>query len=160
MATTKPKKKRELDLSKLLAAVDYRNYDFYNSLTEAQLKEFSPFVLMRYISNTNHRDFDVHEWYIDRLNERVNKNHWDLSKNHQELLWLLYASVGGGEPLYHEYLPGPKQETNKIEKLLAELNPAMKLNDIKLWASMMTDQDKSELFDKMGFDKKQRKAYE
>jgi len=34
------------------------------------------------------------------------------------------------------------------------------MSDIKLWASMMTKADKEELFDKMGFDKKQRKEYE
>ena len=32
--------------------------------------------------------------------------------------------------------------------------------DIKLMASMMDKKDREELFDKMGFDKKQRKEYE
>jgi hypothetical protein len=36
----------------------------------------------------------------------------------------------------------------------------MKLEDIKLMATMMDKKDKDELFDKMGFDKKQRKDYE
>jgi len=44
--------------------------------------------------------------------------------------------------------------------LLAEIYPARKMEDIKLLASMMTEKDKQELFDKMGFDKKQRKEYE
>jgi hypothetical protein len=34
------------------------------------------------------------------------------------------------------------------------------MSDIKLLASLMTDADKKELFDKMGFDKSQRKEYE
>ena len=36
----------------------------------------------------------------------------------------------------------------------------MKMEDIKILASMMDKSDKDELFDKMGFDKKQRKEYE
>jgi hypothetical protein len=62
---------------------------------------------------------------------------------------------------YHPYLKaGTKEKAVKIEKLLAELYPAMKLSDIKLQAKLMTKEDKNELFDKMGFDKKQRKDYE
>jgi hypothetical protein len=34
------------------------------------------------------------------------------------------------------------------------------MDDIKVLASVMTKEDKEELFDKMGFDKKQRKEYE
>jgi hypothetical protein len=44
--------------------------------------------------------------------------------------------------------------------LLAELHPSSKISDIKLLASLMTKQDIAELFDSLGFDKKQRKEYE
>ena len=43
---------------------------------------------------------------------------------------------------------------------MAELYPAMKMNEIKILAKKMTKADKDDLFDKMGFDKKQRKEYE
>jgi hypothetical protein len=73
----------------------------------------------------------------------------------------LFAACGAGVTVYHPYLKaGSKQKAVKIEKLLAELNPAMKLSDIKLWAKMMTKEDKEALFDTIGFDKKQRKEYE
>jgi hypothetical protein len=36
----------------------------------------------------------------------------------------------------------------------------MKLEDIKVQASLMDKNDITELFDKLGFDKKQRKEYE
>jgi hypothetical protein len=48
---------------------------------------------------------------------------------------------------------------NKTERLLAELYPAKKMEDIKLLASLMTKDDLNELFDNLGFDKKQRKEY-
>ena len=149
-----------LDIKRELNAIDMRDYDFYSKLTPEEKKEFSPFILMRYSSNVQ-GDTDLQEWFLERTNELVNKHHWVLSKNHKELLWKLFAGCGAGVKTYHPYLKaGTKEKAVKIEKLLAELNPAMKLSDIKAWAKMMSKQDKEELFDKMGFDKKQRKEYE
>lgn len=153
MATVK------LDIKKVLAAVDSKDYNFYDNLTDDERKSFSPYVLMRYISNTTDRT--AHELFIERTHEMVNKNHWQLSKDHKALLWKLYAATGIGLSYQHNYLPvGKKEKINKIERLLSELNPAMKMSDIQLWAGMLDDTEKQELFDGLGFDKKQRKEYE
>lgn len=150
----------KLDIKRELSAVDHKNYDFYDNLTDEEKKAFSPFILMRYTSNVQ-GDVDIQEWFISRTNELVNMNFNDLSKNHKALLWKLFAATGAGISCYHPYLAaGKKEKANKIEKLLCELNPAMKMSDIKLWASMMTKEDIEELFDQMGFDKKQRKEYQ
>lgn len=149
-----------LDIKRELAAVDQRNYEFFDNLSDQEKKEFSPYVLMRYTSNVD-GDRDLQEWFLERTNELVNKDHWTLSKNHKALLWKLFAGVGIGNKLYHPYLKASsKEKAVKIEKLLAELYPAMKLTEIKMMAKMMSKEDKQELFDKMGFDKKQRKDYE
>ena len=154
MATAK------LDIKRELNAVDQKNYEFYDKLTDEERKVFSPYILMRYTSNVQ-GDKDIQEWFVEMTNECVNKNHWDLSKNHKALLWKLFAATGAGVNCYHPYLAaGKKEKANKIEKLLCEIYPARKLEDIKLLASMMDKKDKEELFDKMGFDKKQRKEYE
>jgi hypothetical protein len=76
-------------------------------------------------------------------------------------LWEAFASCGVGVNLKYTYLKAPgKEKANKIEKLLEELYPSMKLSDIKTWASIMDKNDINQLFDNMGFDKKQRKEYE
>ena len=149
-----------LDIKRVLKAVDTRDYKFYENLTDAEKKEFSPYLLMRFVSNVQgHKD--LQEWFIETTNENVNKHHWQLSKDHKELLWKLFAGIGVGQVMFHQYLAaGTKEKTNKIEKLLTEIYPARKISDIKLLASMMTKKDKEELFEKMGFDKKQRKEYE
>lgn len=149
-----------LDIKRELIAVDLKKYDFYEKLTDQEKKEFSPYVLMRYVSNVD-GDRDIQEWFLEMTNELVNKNHWDLSKNHKELLWKLFAGTGAGVKCYHPYLKaGTKEKAVKTEKLLCELYPAMKMAEIKMLAKRMTKADKDELFDKMGFDKKQRKEYE
>ena len=154
MATAK------LDIKRELRAVDTRDYNFYDNLTDEEKKAFSPFILMRYTANVQ-GDASLQEWFLETTNEYVNKNHWELSKNHKPLLWKLFAGTGVGQSMYHPYLAaGKKAKANKIEKLLAEIYPAWKLEDIKILASMMDKKDVEELFDKMGFDKKQRKEYE
>lgn len=158
MATAKPKKKRELDLTRVLKAIDQKNYNFYNSLTDKEKKEFSAFVMMRFISNSN-GDCDIQEWFVEMTNEFVNKNYWDISK-HTDLTWKLCSAVGIGSSVFHQYLPSKKIELDRFENLLGELYPAMKLDDIKMLASMMDETDRRDLFDKMGFDSKQRKEYE
>jgi hypothetical protein len=150
----------KLDIKRELNAVDRKAYDFYDNLTDEEKKAFSPYILMRYTASVQ-GDREIQEWFLEMTNEMVNKNHWDLSKEHKALLWKLFAATGAGASCYHPYLAaGKKEKANKIEKLLAELNPVMKMADIKLMASMMDKKDKEELFDKMGFDKKQRKEYE
>lgn len=149
-----------LDIKRELAAVDLRDYDFYDKLSDQEKKDFSPYVLMRYVSNVQ-GDADIQEWFLETVNELVNKDHWTLSKNHKALLWKLFAGCGAGVKVYHPYLKASsKEKAVKIEKLLAEIYPAAKMSDIKLYAKMMTKKDREELFDKMGFDKKQRKEYE
>jgi len=154
MATAK------LDIGRELSAVNQRNHDFYKNLTDDEKKAFSPYLLMRYISNPQ-TDPDTYEFILDRVNNLVNINHWTLSKGNKQLLWELFASCGVGVNLRYTYLKAnTKEKAKKIEKLLEELYPAMKLADIKVLASMMDKKDCDELFDKMGFDKKQRKEYE
>jgi hypothetical protein len=155
MATAK------LDIKRELRAVDQKDYNFYDNLTDEEKKAFSPYVLMRYTANVQMPDRDIQEWYVEMTNEMVNKNHFSLSKDHKALLWKLYAAVGTGVNTFHPYLAaGKKEKAVKIEKLLCELYPAKKMDEIQLLASMMDKNDITELFDKMGLDKKQRKEYE
>jgi len=150
----------KLDIKRELNAVDQKNYNFYDNLTDGEKKAFSPYLLMRYTSNVQ-GDPDLQEWFLEMTNEMVNKNYSIISKDHKSLMWKLFAATGVGNNYFHQYLAaGKKEKANKIEKLLAELNPAMKMSDIKIWASMMSKKDKEDLFRMMGFDKKQQKEYE
>jgi hypothetical protein len=150
----------KLDIKRVLSAVDSKDYEFYNNLSDEERKAFSPYVLLRYISNVD-GDRDIQEWFLEKTHEYVNKHMWDLTKNHGGLLWGAYAAVGAGIPCKHQYIAAsPREKTDKFEKFLAELNPAMKMADIKLMASLMDKNQRRELFDAMGFDNKQRKEYE
>lgn len=148
----------KLDIKRELDAVDQKNYDFYDRLTDEEKKSFAPFILMRYISNSQ-GDRDIQEWFLERTNEFVNKHHWTLSKNHKSLLWKLCAGVGTGVKTYHQYLAVSRKKANKIEQLLMDTYPNAKLDDIKTLAATMTKQDMETFFDNLGFDEKTRKKY-
>lgn len=145
-------------IGRVLSEIDKKNYDYHTNLDIDQNKEIVPLILMRYISDVT-GDADTYEWFIERTNQAVNKHHWQLSKNHKDLLWRLCAVVGAGFAADHKYIKTEKQKVNKFEKLLMELNPSAKIEDIKLLARMMSETERQELFDNLGFDKKQRKEY-
>jgi hypothetical protein len=106
-------------------------------------------------------DSDTQEWFLEMVNETVNKHFMVLSKDHKALLWKLFAVAGTGAVAFHPYLAaGKKEKANKVEKLLCEFYPAMKMSDIKFLAKLMTKKDVEELFDKMGLDEHQRKEYQ
>lgn len=150
----------KLDIKRELGAVNQKDYNFYSNLSDEEKKAFSPYILMRYTASPL-GDADIQEWFLERTNEYVNKDHWSLSKNHKDLLWKLFAATGAGMPVNFSYLASSKKEkVKKIEKLLAELNPTMKLEEVKILANMMSPEEIKDLLDKMGFDKKQRKEYE
>lgn len=154
------KKVSALPISRVLNAVSNRDLDFYDRLTSEELKELNLFTLIRYISNVAHEDWEVQAAFIERSNEFINKHYFTLQKN-KKLMWRLYASIGIGIPVRYNYLKSPsKLKADKFEKLLLELYPTYKIEDVKLLASMMNSQDRDEIFDKMGFDKKQRKEYQ
>ena len=157
----KPKQKKEkvLDIGRELRAIDTKDYDFYKNLTDEERKEFKPYVLMRFISNTPSNDTDIQEWFVEMTNELVNKNFFELASKHPGLMWKLYAAVGVGVTCRHQYLHSLKPKFDKFESLLGELYPARKIEDIKLLAKLMNEDDREALFDDMGFDKKQRKEY-
>jgi hypothetical protein len=151
----------KLDINSELRNINRRNHGFYDSLDDDVKKAFSPYILMRYVSNPQDVDPDTYEFIIDRVNDLVNKDHWTLSKGHKGMLWKLFASCGTGVDVRYQYLKltSKSSANNKTEKLLAELYPAKKMEDIKLLASLMTKDDLNELFDNLGYDKKQRKEY-
>lgn len=98
----------KLDIKRELKAVDTRDYDFYDNLSDEEKKAFSPYILMRYTSNVQ-GSADLQEWFLETTNEYVNKNHWTLSKNHKSLLWKLFAATGVGQTMYHPYLAAGKK---------------------------------------------------
>jgi hypothetical protein len=153
-------KKPRVPMTRILNAISNRDIDFYKRLSDEDKKSISFYTLIRYTSSVDHDNPEIEYAFIERSNEFINKNYFNLQAE-KDLIWKLYASIGIGSPVRYNYLKAPsKLEPDKFEKLLCELYPSYKMEDIKFLSSMMNEADREELFDKMGFDKKQRKEYQ
>lgn len=149
-------KKHKLDLKVVLAAIDTNNYGFYDSLSEEEVKDLSPWVLMRYFSSCA----DPHaEHHLLAVNEVVNVDFNEL-KNHKKLQFLLLAACGVGKKVYHPWVAPPKNKaSSKKHEILSEFFPNNSTSEIQLMVDMHTDEEMVEFFVENGVDMKDFEAY-
>lgn len=137
-------KKKFLDLKSMLRAVDKRDKEWYNRLSDDDKKLFAPFIAMRYVANVKGDQF-FKEHYLEMCNEFVNKHHWTLSKNHKGLLWKLMSMCGAYENFFHQYIAAPKKQTkNKFTQTLLDKNPTMKQDDAELLSTIMSKTEQNQ----------------
>ena len=87
------KNRKFFDLRNGLKAVDFRNKDYFDRIDDKEKSLYSPYMLMRYVSNVSSKDPFYIEHYIEMVNECVNKHCFTLGK-HKKLLWILTAMCG------------------------------------------------------------------
>lgn len=130
-----------LDMFKrVLPAIDTRNKQFYERLTEEEQKGFASWLVMRYLSSAESATPEIIEHYLIMTNELVNINFSDL-KNHPELLWKLMSVVGVGKSVKHPYVApgkGKKKKSNAFKAWLHEQYNHLSEQEIDLWFSNIT----------------------
>lgn len=142
----------QISLNKILPAIDRKDRDFYDNLSDDEKKAFSGYLMLRYCSAV-HAAPDVEYYYIASANHYANKYMFDLAK-HPKLQWLMITAaspaVGTQRHQWLKQKPKPKNTAGDIKKQLAELYPAMKDEDLDVLASMTTKKDLREHFKKYG----------
>ena len=91
-------------------------------------------------------DRDLQEYYLISCNERFNKHFFDINK-HPKLQWLCATSVSPGMGNFrHQWIaPKKKEKGNNIaKKMLMELYPAMKADEIDLLSKLVTNAELKE----------------
>ena len=82
-----------LDIKAMMRAVDTRDKQWYNNLSDEDKKLYSPYMTLKWSASVDSDQF-FKEHYVEMTNELVNKHLWTLSKNHKGLLWKLTAVCG------------------------------------------------------------------
>lgn len=115
-----------------MAALDQKDYGFYDRLTEDQKKEFSPYILSRWAASVQGDD-DLSKYYVMATNNFSNQSFWDLSKD-KKIGWLSLCAISPGLGRQkHYWLGAPKRDSiNPLKKLLMDLLPTQKISDIDL----------------------------
>ena len=129
----------KLDIFETLAAIDRRDMNFFDNLTEDQRKGFAAPVILRWASAV--RDGAASEHHIWLVNERANVNFWDLWE-HPELQYKMMASCGYGRGQRHEWIPmvGKKKKADEVLIYLAKYWPDANDYEIEIILNQFTDE--------------------
>jgi hypothetical protein len=149
----------KIELKEKIQAVDQNVRELWDALDADQQKVLTKefYILNRYISSAKTPNKEAQQHFVLAVNEYYNKN-WNALQKHPQLLWLLLClcSYDGASVFFHEWI-GPKKvgsdTTNKRAKILEELYPTKKFDEIELLAKMSTDDEVLELAIDHGLDK-------
>jgi hypothetical protein len=139
----------KLNINNEMRQLDNKNRNFYDELTVEERKKFSVYLMLRWgsaIRSTNNSylsDDEMASYYIQVMNMSVNKHFWSLSK-HPKLQWLLLTTISPNKKDFnkHEWIAFKgKKAKNKRAQLIANLYPAMKLDEAELLSDSLTDEE-------------------
>jgi hypothetical protein len=148
---TKSTKPRLLDLfdkrTGVLPALDSRNKSFYGNLTDEQKKEFSPWLIQRYLSSAESSNNEIIEHYLIMTNKIVNVNFSEI-KDH-EILWKLMSIVGIGASVNHPFIPPPKKGSheNAFKQWLFDENPHLNKQELDILFHGFTKESAKDLLE-------------
>jgi hypothetical protein len=135
-----------------MAAYDRKDRDYYDKFTDEEKKQFSTYLMLRYGASVGGNK-DLQAYYLMATNKYVNKHFFDLNK-HTKLQWLMCTTVSpnmGNQ--FHYWLAAKKKEgksTNKLRKVVGELYPNMKSDEMDMFLSMNTEKEIKELVKEHG----------
>lgn len=146
--------KVDFDLFEALAAIDRKDYDYYDGLSEEQKRKFSPYMLLIWLSNVKGRDQSIS---LIQTNRVANNNMFaEKMQDNPKLQWLSLcaASLGKGKQ-YREYLP-------TLSKSVVDYKKPATLDEVKKYFSKLHPNVDQELIDeisKLFVEQQKRKCY-
>lgn len=144
---------QKLELKEILALIDTCSFDEWDQMTDEQRKSVNFWTLNRYCSAIN-GDFQQQALALFKTNEYYNKN-WNDIRKHEGLLWRLLCATGNGEDIkFHKYLGIKRKQDskNKSVKLLQEIHPNMKQDEVELLAGLYTKKELKQLAEEYNID--------
>jgi len=150
---------KELDLFKvLIPSIDMGYKDLYDAAGEDGKKDIKLDLwnLNRYISSVK-GNYEKTALAVFKVNEYYNKN-WNVlgGTNHVKLQWQLLCVAGKtGKTQFHPWigLKKKKDDSNKAVKLLAQIYPDMKMDEVETLARISTKKELKQLAQEHGYEK-------
>ena len=147
----------KLDIGFEMAQLDTKNCAFYDELTDEERKKFSTYLMLRWGSVVNGIP-ELQQYYLQAMNERVNKRFFDINK-HPKLQWLLLTTVSPNMGKHrHEWMAySSKIAKNKRAQKMLELYPHIKNDEAELLSYKMTDEQYKSMLVELGYSDKEIK---
>lgn len=133
---------QKLPLKDILAAIDMGAMSVWDELSDDEKKQVSFYLLNRYVSVVTGKR-ETQELAIFKTNEYYNKHFFTLQK-HKKLLWQLLCLAGNTKKIeWHNWIGHKKKgsSNSKVVKLLSELYPNKKQDEIELLAALNTKKE-------------------
>ena len=147
----------KLDIKEEMRAIDCRDKSWWDSLTEEEQGKVSIFVLMRYTSAVDSKNFDIQAHYLTMTNDFVNV-HNNILRHHPQLQHQLLQLVGIGAPQYHPWIaPGKRGKKNKMLEWLAAQYPTYNDDELDLLVATNTKEDFVDRMEQQGMTPKEIK---
>lgn len=147
----------KLDIINEMAQLDLRNRGFYDELNDEERKKFSTYLMLRWGSVVSGIP-ELQQYYLQAMNERVNKRFFDINK-HPKLQWLLLTTVSPNMGKHrHEWIAySGKTAKNKRAQKLLELYPHIKNDEAELLSQSITDEQYKTMLIERGYSDKEIK---
>lgn len=148
--------KIEFDLFEALFALDKKDYDYYDRLTEEQQQKFNPFMLIKWLTYVKGKT-EAQQYYILAGNDYANKYLFnEIVGKHPKLQWLMLCSMSPqlGKQ-FRQWIP-------QIGERVSKLKDSAKLSDIREYYNKVYPKADSELIDeiaKLYVDQHKKKVY-
>lgn len=124
MATKKPQLAKdekfeniEVDLFDILAAIDKKDYGYYDRLTDEQKKKIVPFMLTHWVSAIKGSE-GLSRYYVMSTNEYANKYLFaEFVQRHPKLQWMMLCSASPGlGKQFHQWIPHIRDKVIKYKE--------------------------------------------
>jgi hypothetical protein len=129
----------KLSIANEMLQFDRKNRRFYDELTDEERKKFSNYLMIRWGSAVQGSP-ELQEFYLIATNERLNKHFFAINR-HPRLQWLCATTVSPDMGTHrHQWIAPKKKEANENgqKKLLSELFPNMKADEIEVMVAVNT----------------------
>jgi hypothetical protein len=137
----------KLPIKDVLAAIDMGAKSVWDELSDEERKSVSFWLLNRYASSVK-GNREKQELAVFKTNEFYNKNWNELGMKHPKLQWQLICQAGNtGKIEFHPWIGFKKKngDNGKGIKLLKEIYPNMKEDEIELLANLSTKKELKQL---------------
>lgn len=108
---------QDFDLFEALAAIDKKDYHWFDNLNEAQQKKFVPYMMLHWVSAVKGKA-ELQQYYLQSVDYHANKYYFNESiQKHPQLQWLMLcaASPGMGKQ-FHQWIPHLKDKMVKLKE--------------------------------------------
>lgn len=109
--------KVDIDLFDVLNALDKKDYDYYDRLTEEQKKKFVPFMMIHWMSAIKANE-GLSRYYVMSTNEYANKHIFsEFVQKHPKLQWMMLCSASPGlGKQFHQWIPHIRDRVIKYKE--------------------------------------------